>query len=163
MAPRKPEDKAVEQIQRDDERLIAMEGKLSTLEERMEAKMTEMMKLLTMGFEKLDLRKDDQIGGGSPARCRAGYLRCDLQPRRADQAKGVSRRRIWKGSHGGTAKLVRSKVCGRLWTIIRICHDTTTAVGSVGGQRRIDGSSDGDSVVRRRKRGPLGASRRAIL
>ena len=46
MAPKKADDKAVEQKQCDDERFVAMEGKLTTMEERMEAKMTEMMRML---------------------------------------------------------------------------------------------------------------------
>ena len=59
MAPKKSDDKVAELIQRDDERFVAVEVKLSTMEERM----NEMMRMMASGFERLEMKKVDQTEG----------------------------------------------------------------------------------------------------
>ena len=55
MAPKKSDDKVEELIQR----FVAVEGKLSTMDERM----NEMMRMMASGFERLEMKKVDQTEG----------------------------------------------------------------------------------------------------
>ena len=59
MGPKKNDDKVAEQIHRDDDRIVAVESKLSAVEERL----NEMMKFIASGFERIELRKEDQTEG----------------------------------------------------------------------------------------------------
>ncbi|WZY77143.1 hypothetical protein YC2023_023527 [Brassica napus] len=81
MAPKKNDDKVAELIQRDDERFVAVEGKLSTMEERM----NEMMRMMASGFERLELRKVDQSEGRDQRE--AGLISSDLISNPVDSAK----------------------------------------------------------------------------
>lgn len=81
MGPKKNDDKVAEMIQRDDERYVVMEGKLSSMEERMD----EMMRLMASGFERLELRKVEQVEENN--RRGEGLISSDLTPNPSDSAK----------------------------------------------------------------------------
>lgn len=143
MGPKKNDDKVAEQIHRNDDRIVAVESKLSAVEERL----NEMMKFIASGFERIELRKEDQTEGRD--RRGEGLIPSGLNSNPA----GASKPMVLQGERLGetdprrTEKHLRSEVYGGVRTRSGFCQHPTLIPEYLGGQGRMVTEENGDPDV----------------